>query len=246
MKGIRWQIAAGAALLALSALFYFIHYLVFKDAHHIFSYLLTDLAFVPIEVLLVTMIIHQLLTMREKRERLEKLNMVIGVFFSEAGTELLATLSGFDRNIDRIRKDLLLSADETPRGFTGAMRRISAYRYDIEMSPADIEGLRAVLLSKRDFLIRLLENPVLLEHESFTDLLLAVFHLIEELAHRKDVARVTEPDLAHLHGDIERAYSELISEWLSYMEHLKENYPYLFSLALRTNPFDRDASAELR
>jgi len=26
------------------------------------------------------------------------------------------------------------------------------------------------------------------------------------------------------------------------MEHLKVNYPYLFSLAMRTNPFDRDAS----
>jgi hypothetical protein len=26
------------------------------------------------------------------------------------------------------------------------------------------------------------------------------------------------------------------------MEHLKDNYPYLFSLAMRTNPFDQDAS----
>jgi hypothetical protein len=26
------------------------------------------------------------------------------------------------------------------------------------------------------------------------------------------------------------------------MKHLKENYPYLFSLAMRTNPFDADAS----
>jgi hypothetical protein len=26
------------------------------------------------------------------------------------------------------------------------------------------------------------------------------------------------------------------------MKHLKDNYPYLFSLAMRTNPFDHEAS----
>jgi hypothetical protein len=41
-----------------------------------------------------------------------------------------------------------------------------------------------ILLSKRDFLVALMENPNLLEHESFTDLLWAVFHLVEELAVR--------------------------------------------------------------
>jgi hypothetical protein len=30
--------------------------------------------------------------------------------------------------------------------------------------------------------------------------------------------------------------------WLEYMEHLKDNYPYLFSLAMRVNPFDKTAS----
>ncbi|MFY9799780.1 MAG: two pore domain potassium channel family protein, partial [Methanoregula sp.] len=28
-----------------------------------------------------------------------------------------------------------------------------------------------------------------------------------------------------------------------YMQHLKKKYPYLFSLAMRTNPFDVHASA---
>jgi hypothetical protein len=30
------------------------------------------------------------------------------------------------------------------------------------------------------------------------------------------------------------------------MEHLKINYPYLFSLAMRTNPFDRQASPVIK
>jgi hypothetical protein len=58
MKHLRWQVLLGLALVALSTLFYFIHFLIFRDAHHIFIYMVGDIAFVPVEVLLVTLIIH--------------------------------------------------------------------------------------------------------------------------------------------------------------------------------------------
>jgi hypothetical protein len=92
----------------------------------------------------------------------------------------------------------------------------------------------------------LLENPNLLEHESFTELLWAVFHLTEELAFREDVKQLVDTDYDHISGDIKRAYVLLISEWLTYMKHLKNDYPYLFSLSIRTNPFDPDASPEVK
>jgi hypothetical protein len=53
-------------------------------------------------------------------------------------------------------------------------------------------------------------------------------------------------DRKHLANDMKRVYSLLISEWLSYMKHLKENYPYLFSFAMRTNPFDKYATTEIK
>jgi len=55
----------GLSLIILSAIFYLIHYAIFRDAHHIFFYLIGDIAFV-LEVLLVTLIIHQLLSKKEK------------------------------------------------------------------------------------------------------------------------------------------------------------------------------------
>ena len=42
-----------------------------------------------------------------------------------------------------------------------------------------------------------------------------------------------------------RAYGLLVREWVMYMAYLKANYPYLFSLAARTNPFDRNATPEV-
>ncbi len=59
---------------------------------------------------------------------------------------------------------------------------------------------------------------------------------------RNDVKNLPETDLAHLAGDIRRSYRLVGHQWLDYMKHLKDNYPYLFSLAIRMNPFDPEAS----
>jgi hypothetical protein len=201
-----------------------------------------DLAFVFIEVLLVTLIIHRLLGEREKRTRLEKLNIVIGVFFSEVGKRMLTYFSDFDPRLDRIRKELIVTGEWSDREFLTVSRRLKNYGYDLHFHKVDLDHLQRLLMEKRDFLVRLLENPVLLEHESFTDLLQAAFHMTEELASREDVKQLPEADHRHLAGDMKRVYALLAHQWLDYMKHLKDNYPYLFSLAMRTNPFDQDAS----
>jgi len=239
-----WQVMLGITLVALSAVFYFAHYLIFRDLHHIFIYLLGDIAFVFIEVLMVTMIIHQLLTMREKKALLKKLNMVIGAFFSEVGTPLIKDFCGFDKNPESISKCLMLSNDWDEKTFSAGLRALKIHTCQLDLKKGDIEGLKKFLHEKRGFLLALLENPNLLEHESFTNLLWAVFHLAEELGYRRDLRRLHEKDSEHLAGDIKRVYKLIVTEWLEYMKHLKRDYPYLFSLAMRTNPFNPDAKPE--
>lgn len=246
MKRFYWLVFLGFSLVGLSAVFYLIHYAIFKDAYHIFIYLIGDIAFVPIEVLLVTLIIHRLLSKREKRAMLKKLNMAIGVFFSEVGTRLLESIPEFDSDFDSIRKNLTMIDDWSDQEFLSFSKNLQQYNYHIISQRGDLEELRGFLIGKRKFLLGLLQNPNLLEHESFTELLWAVFHLAEELSHRKDVKRLPDTDFDHLSGDIERAYRLLVSQWLAYMKHLKNDYPYLFSLAIRTNPFIPNLSPEVK
>jgi len=242
LKYLSWQFYLGLLLVLLSLFFNFIHYFIFRDAHYIFSHMLGKLAFVPIEVLFVTLVIHRLLNSREKAAKLEKLNMVIGAFFSEVGTKILVYFSNFDPKIDKIREDLIMRSEWSDSEFAAVSGRLRNHDYEVTIGKVDLEDLRSFLLSRMDFLVRLLENPILLEHESFTDLLRAVFHLTEELSSREDLSWLPDSDYVHLAGDIKRAYVLLVSEWLDYMKHLKNNYPYLFSLAMRTNPFDQEAS----
>jgi hypothetical protein len=246
MKRLKWQTILGISLIALSVCIYFIQIEIFKTPRDTLFYLFQDLAFVPISVLTVTLIIDQLLRIRERRILLKKMNMVIGAFFSEVGTALLKSFADFDLHHDKIRRNLVITSDWSEQDFSIVRKRLREYDYNVNSAKGDLESLKDFLIGKRNFLLRLLENPNLLEHESFTDVLWAVFHLTEELTSRADVRGLPDTDYKHLSGDIKRAYVSLISEWVTYMKHLKVDYPYLFSLAVRTNPFDPNASTEVR
>jgi hypothetical protein len=243
MKRIRWQLLLGLALGVTSALLYGLQYALYGHAREVLYWLFANLAFLPIQVLFVSLILTNWLGQREKRTRLEKLNMVVGAFFSEVGTALIKHFAAADPHLERIRHDLLVRADWRGAAFEATNRRLRGYEYHIEIAQVDLLALRAFLVARRGFLLGLLESPTLLEHETFTDLLRAVFHLTEELEQRPDMTHLPDADLAHLAYDMKRAYTLIIHRWLDYMRYLRDNYPYLFSLALRTNPFDAQASA---
>ena len=238
----RWKLYAGIGLVILSLILYTIHFMIFQDAHHIFLYLVGDIAFIPLEVLIVTLIIDQLLEAREKKQRMEKLNMVIGTFFSKTGTPLLSLLSRSDPCINTLRPSLVVRDSWTDREFAAVRSTIGHYSCGVKEDAVDLETLRSFLLDNEEFMMRLVENPMIFEHESFTDLILAISHLTEELRSRDAFTGLPQEDIIHLGGDCKRIYSLLVPEWVHYMEYLRTHYPYLFSLAMRKNPFDTEAS----
>ena len=193
--------------------------------------------------LVVTNMTETLLNQREKRDRLQRLNMVIGSFFSEVGTRLLFNISSMDTNLATIRQRLSTCGKWLDKDFDGVRKHLLNYPFDAQYTSKDLITLRDLLRNQTPFLLRILENPNLAEHEHFTDLMWAIFHLKEELINRCDLENLPEADIQHLAGDIKRVYRLLLSQWVDYMQHLQEDYPYLFSLAVRTNPFDTEASA---
>lgn len=247
-----WRVRLGIILVVLAAILYITNFLLFKDLHDTLFYLDIDLAFIPIEALIIVLVLEWIIGEREKRNLLQKMNMVIGSFFSEVGTDLLSGISDFDSKTEKIKKKLVMTDKWTKKDFLDASERIKSYNYNVNIGKDNtdsihyLQELKTFLVDKREFMLRLLANPNLLEHDSFTDLLWAVFHLTEELESRKDLMDLPNADYKHLAGDTERAYGLLVYEWLQYMEHLMENYPYLFSLAIRTNPFNPDISVEIQ
>jgi hypothetical protein len=232
-------------LVAASAALYAVHFALFRDSRDEVFYTLLDIAFLPLQVLLVGLVLNRLLAERDKRALLHKLNMVIGAFYSEVGLGLLDHLSHSDATHHETRKHLGFDHTWTSSEFTAAGRRVARHDPKLDARLADLVSVRDYLLEKRHFLLRLLENPTLLEHERFTRLLWAVFHALEELSARPSFEGLPEEDIDHLSNDLRRAYTLLLEVWLQYLGHLKESYPYLYSLAVRTNPFNPEARVVL-
>ncbi|MDX9873118.1 MAG: hypothetical protein RBT41_11960 [Clostridia bacterium] len=244
MKKFSWQIYFGAFLIILSTILYVFTFWILQDTDAILKHFLNDIAFIPIDVLVVSMILHQVLAKREKANMLKKLNMVIGTFFSEVGRELLKKFVEADTETTTLQDTLSLSFDWGAKDFKQAAAIILKYDHTLEISPRQIQEIKEYLHLKRDFLLRLLENPNLLENESFSDLLWAVFHLTDELGARDEVRMEEKADYYHIVADLQRAYRLLTAEWIYYMKHLREDYPYLYSFAIRTNPFNPDISVK--
>ncbi|WP_423792973.1 hypothetical protein ACPB8Q_01865 [Methanocaldococcus indicus] len=163
--------------------------------------------------------------------------MVIGAFFNAVGDELLKIIVKADKNNI---KDLLNIDDSWDlKKYNKVKDILKNYNFDIDINKIDLYELKNILERNREFLLRLLENPILLEHEDFTELLLAVFHLADELQKRENLDNLPKEDLEHLKNDILRVYKMLVIQWINYLIHLKENYPYLYSLCVRANPFNK-------
>ena len=245
MSHSRWYILLGLGLASTSVIVYALQYLTFHNAHDTVFYMLQDLAFVPVQVLLVMLLLDKLLQKKEKESLMNKMNMTIGVFFSEVGTGLIALFVETEKNVSALRGALAIGTGWTAKHFDEGRKFIRSFTPDVGVDPAILGRMKEYLLGRRDHLLQLLENPNLLEHDKFTDLLWAVFHLTDELQHRASFEGLPEPDLNHLKGDTARAYKLIVGEWLEYMRHLKTNYPYLYSIAVRTNPFNPDARIEV-
>lgn len=249
MKGSRWQYRLAVALLAMAVLLYAARLLLFPGAalhNEMWRFLLGDVAFLFVQVPLVSLVIDGLIRRREREEMRRKLNMVIGAFFSETGQCLLGEIAKADTRLAEVRADLMPDASWTAEHYEQARQAFSEHAPQIEIDGPGLEEMKQRLGNERQFVLGLLANQTLLEHESFSDMLWALTHLGEELAARPRLNALAEEDAAHVALDLKRAYTALGSEWISYLEHLQVAYPYLFSLAVRTNPLDPDAGAALQ
>jgi len=182
----------------------------------------------------------------DRRRQQQKLHMVIGLYFSELGTDLLRLCAQADPHRSELQRRLKVDQDWTPAVFGQTLKELASQHFTVAGERIDLETLRSLLEQRGQLLVRLLESPYLLEHERFTDLLIATLHLKEELLLRPAFVALPETDRQHLAGDVNRVYDQLARQWLDYLAHLKEHYPFLFSLAIRTNPFNPEASAVVK
>lgn len=223
-------------LIGLSAILYLIQYLFFHNPADTGFYFLQDLAFVPISVLLVTLGLNTVLIYRQRQQMLEKISIVINEFFAEAGHDLIHGLRGFISDLPELAASLQPDGRWQDSDFNKAITLLEKEPVKISIDQQKLPDLAILFIEKKSQILRLFENPSLLEHDRFTDMLWALYHVHDELRSRDDLLVLPASDVLHLAKDIQRAVQLLLIEWLASMCQLKVRYPYLYSLAVRKCP----------
>ncbi len=233
---MRWETKIGIVLIFSSFFFYFLNYLTFHDTTFIEKYILVQLGFLPISVLLVSIVLNSLMVRKERRERMEKLNIVIGSFFAEIGKDLLRYLSKYDERIENLMHHIE-SLRKNVEDFPSLKRAVEGRKYKIVIERMNLYEFRKYLLDNKEFVVNLLDNPVIIEHETFTDLLWNLLYVTERLKRTIDFENMCPEDRKSLKMDMERLYRLLAYEWVSYVHYLRGNYPHIFLYEINSNPF---------
>nr|WP_320048345.1 potassium channel family protein [uncultured Desulfuromonas sp.] len=184
-----------------------------------------------------------MLNRRDEESKRRKLHMLVGVFFNEIGQGLLRQLVEHMPLAASERQRFEFTAQWTARDFRALNDYAASLPFSLERTADLLGSCGSTLTTVKPLLIRLLENPAVLEHSAFSELLLALFHFEQELGYRQGFTDLPESDVNHLQNDAIRVYRLLLPQWFDYLEHLQRDYPYLYSLQVRVNPFRMTPSA---
>lgn len=246
---VTWKFVLALFLALLTGVFYYLRWSFFSTTSfhsEMLRFFLGDFAFLFLQVLVVTVFLETYLKRREERAKRQKLNMIIGAFFSETGFELLGDIADVDANSDELRRNASPQQNWNHKDFEQARLAIANHVPAIQPTTKQLADMNILLKEKKKSLLSLLTNQALLDHESFTDLLWSISHLADELSARSNFELLPKTDILHLSVDIERTYGILGLTWLDYLEHLQARYPYLYSLAVRDNPLNPSCVVEVR
>jgi hypothetical protein len=229
MKNLKHYLFVSFILILISFIMFLIHDLIFGQLENTIYYSFMNLCFIPINILGVTLVFEKLVERRARIERLNKLNMLVGLFFSDIGFTLLKIIAVGDDKIRYLGLDFndLKSCND----------KLSDHEHDIQFEMLDYPKLKELVIGGRDILSNLIVNENILEHETFADLLMALMHLRDEILFIQHKEQLTHDDCVHIKSDLIRVYKALTVQWISYLSHLKHFYPYQYSGAIKFNPF---------
>lgn len=238
-KRIKDNIIIGGGLLLLSLILHYIHVLIFKDIHHTMIFLVADIAFIPMEVFFTSMILERMLERREKEHGKEKLNMLVGVFYAEIGTQLLGYFVEQDDRVSICKKLRIKDPSIWDEDYFKRLQQLnSMYHYEVSLEKVDLIQLKELLHDGKNLLITLMTTESLHDHETFTEMLMLIMHLKEELDLR-DISSLNESERHHLEQDMTALYRYLTYEWCYYLNYLSKHYPGLFNTAIMLSPFNK-------
>lgn len=227
-----------SSLVAMTVIFYVLYYLVFHNFKEIYSNMIQMVVQAPFDMLVTGCLFNYILNRKEEKEEEKKLNMLIDIFYSEIGNDILDIMVKSDGCIDEVREFTLIKRDWEEEEFEILFEKLDNFKYCADVDKVDLEKLKLKLEEATPLILDLLTNPSIQKNDEFNEIILSIFHLKSELDDRYDEINMEEYEKEHIKKDMDNMYRLVAKKWVVYMYHLKEFCPPLFVKALIKSPFD--------
>lgn len=224
----------------LSIVLLAIHHFIFHENGYWANFLLLhEIALMPLEFVVVTLGLEQIMELTHKRENQAKISMIESVFFSESGSDMLLYLVSCDadKDVEELRSVMDVQPDWNNKQIKQARTAVKNITYEVDPSKIDFFGLHYHLSTRHGYFLKVIENPALSGHERFTELLLHIYHLWEELESRTDLYNLPKEEREYLCRSVNAVYRELAIEWMQNATDLLLHQPERLHHVIRTNPF---------
>lgn len=138
IKRFRNNILLVFILTISSICLYSIQIRIFQKPQDTAFYFRQDLAFVPVQAIIVTLVLNKLLSIIEKRYTAKKINVIISAFFSELGTSILLELARLNENQDDLSQ--MLKINQLNKENINAIKKmVNQFSYSINATPQRLE-----------------------------------------------------------------------------------------------------------
>lgn len=225
-------------LILLVIMFYYIYYLIFGGIKSLMESLVMSIATIPLDILVTGFIANYIVEKKDREKKENEMNMIIGIFYNQVGTEVLNILVKSDSCVEEIRQAASIKKDWGDEQYQLLYEEFNKYEYCVDMNKINLKELKKVLIKNAEFFIDLILNPTIQDKELFTETIVAMIHLKDELNDRFIGDELDDYEKVHITIDLNMAYKALALRWIDYMYHLQKLYPQLFTKALVTSPFD--------
>ena len=213
-----------SVLLAISACIYGMQILIFKDVRNTEFYIFQDMAFIPISIAITTVVVGELLDINNKRDSRQKTRMLTSTFFSDIGFELMSMLA----LVSNIDEELLHTINDTELSDSDKITAIKNIGLTVNADMGIYTIISDVIIASKTDILILSSNPMLYDHEYFSDLLWELLHLMDEFRLRGDYVKLTPNDLTELNSDFAQVLELLLINWVVNAKYLKETYPNFY------------------
>ncbi len=210
----------------------------FRESPELWYGQLFRFAFLPVQLLFTSVLVYNYIRIKELRQKRKNMSLQLNLFFTEIGNGILVFLKKIDNNIEEIESILQGTRKHDDNFFDRVEMKIMRYQSEINIQSIYSTELLNFLLDKIELIHNFMTNPLLIENESFGNLLWTIYRFLEEYKFNIDSGYQDNKKTTYTFDMLKKIEDQLLREWIKYLIDLKTFYPDRFSYAILNSPFD--------